>query len=967
MPLKLTCRCGQSYLVRNEFAGHTVQCPGCATTLTVPGIKAEPEHEPEPVVHRAGRFLFFILCLLFLSGVGVAGYLVWKKKQQGIQAPTHLVAKADTHPIKKPKPRPEEKKPEEKKPEEKKPDEKKPDEKKPDEKKPDEKKPDEKKPAPKALNKDRILAIQHLEDGRIVTIRPDSIVVKKGESAKHTMGFQYGISAGAVSPDGKRAVIARAELSKFPKDQLDLAYALEVWDLDNGLLLDLLRGHTAEVLSIVFSPDGKQVASAGKDPIIRVWNVATRRIDIALAMDKGPTNQIAFSPDGKSLFSGGGDFHARQWGLKLGDEKRVFFGHKDVIWAVAISPDGKILATGAGNHYGDKGLAPGTLDFTIRLWNVETGKEIRQLGTHKKRIVALAFSPHGDRLLSATEDKIVQCWDVESGKEVKKLPDHSEEVHAVAFVNEGREALTVTDLKSQQFPLPSSVFHAIADLKKSGGRIPLLRQLEEAGARASSGLPLILTLWPSESESYRKAALKTLKSIGKPSAKEVKLLLPLLKDRAFLPGRLYALENLNALGEDSLPALDLLIAGLSDTEVDIRRMSAQTIGSIGESAKAKAWTHLVDRLQDKDEKVSEAALASLKQMGELSDKDLPQLMKYLEAKHVSIRSFALDCLDALKAVAKPAGALLVKRITAEEDGLLRKKAIELSMRLAPDHEQLAPALSSRVEDLDARVSLTAMQSLVKLGIERGTLPALLKCLDHTTVAVQNLAREGLQTAKLNQSHVPLLIKAFVEVSQSARMRLIQSLGKMGEDAEAAVKTLADALVAAGAEEQRAIVKVLKGLGMKAAAAGPNLVGLLESRDRRVRREVSLTLIQINAKEVDQVIPILVKDLYIEDPNDEALAEQREECGKALIDLGKRAVPSLVEAFKTFGGVGKTREEALLRAAARHTVINILVKMGGKVAGSNNVLRALIQVERRDPYRPLRKVAHQAYVQLQKKD
>src|SRR5437588_105512 len=75
---------------------------------------------------------------------------------------------------------------------------------------------------------------------------------------------------------------------------------------------------------------------------------------------------VAFSPDGRSLASGSGDFSVRIWDLATGRQQRVFDEHTGPVWSVVYSPDGRLLASGS-------------YDGTIRLWDVEKGQRFQLL------------------------------------------------------------------------------------------------------------------------------------------------------------------------------------------------------------------------------------------------------------------------------------------------------------------------------------------------------------------------------------------------------------------------------------------------------------------------------------------------------------------------------------------------------------------------------------------------------------
>lgn len=136
-------------------------------------------------------------------------------------------------------------------------------------------------------------------------------------------------------------------------------------------------------------------------------------------------NCAQFSPDRRWIASGGADNTIRLWEVDSGSELRALTGHKNWIKSLAISRNGEKLASGSN-------------DRTVRVWNVSSGREMLTLNGHDGPVEVLLFSPDDRWLVSGSTDATIRVWDSLSGREIQRLAGHTSVITALAFSPDGK-------------------------------------------------------------------------------------------------------------------------------------------------------------------------------------------------------------------------------------------------------------------------------------------------------------------------------------------------------------------------------------------------------------------------------------------------------------------------------------------------------------------------------------------------
>ena len=198
-------------------------------------------------------------------------------------------------------------------------------------------------------------------------------------------------------------------------------HSIQIWRVADGKQVAVLEGHTDWVRSVVFTPDGRRLITAGDDGRVLLWRVdEVGRPPVEVYRQEPSLFDVALSPHGDRLFCAGFDGKLKIVSLPDGRVQAEHASSCRDVRTIAVSPDGQHVAVGGR-------------DGQLHLWSLPDNRHECDIAVHQRRVRSLTFSPDSRWLISAGEDRVIVVTQVADGSQVMRLSSGPAKVLDIAI------------------------------------------------------------------------------------------------------------------------------------------------------------------------------------------------------------------------------------------------------------------------------------------------------------------------------------------------------------------------------------------------------------------------------------------------------------------------------------------------------------------------------------------------------
>jgi len=210
----------------------------------------------------------------------------------------------------------------------------------------------------------------------------------------------YSRSSVIWSPDGSKVAVV---LGNHPLPGFETESLVQLWDVASGQPLITFQPHTAVIRSLAWSPDGKMLASADGDQVVRIWEVTTGNLSTELADNGGDlVTAVNWSPDGSMLAMAKLDGEVAIWSASPWKIKTSFHESAEISY-IDWQPNREKLASVSVRD-------------EIKIWNVDQGQIVSSYNGHMGDLKSIAWGPSENQIIVTNSTGVVRIWDLVSGE-----------------------------------------------------------------------------------------------------------------------------------------------------------------------------------------------------------------------------------------------------------------------------------------------------------------------------------------------------------------------------------------------------------------------------------------------------------------------------------------------------------------------------------------------------------------------
>lgn len=359
-------------------------------------------------------------------------------------------------------------------------------------------------------NRAPISAASYSADGKLLAIaRNGAVEVGK----KRFTGIPGKVNSAHFSRDGRQLIAAGGITG--------LSGVAKLWDMQSGSEMRAFTGHRDALYDGEISPDGKTIATAGYDRLIKLWDTDGKLLR-TINVHNGAIFDLAFDPSGKVLASASADQTVKLWRVSDGTRLDTLNQPQGELNCVTFTADGEhILAAGA--------------DKRIHMWRFVSRESpalnpvVHSRFAHEAAITAIALSGDGKDLLTAAADRTLKVWSLPDLTEQFAYETQSDLVASMAARNEqftvARLDGSVETYRIKTSPQKKQAVIAKTETKASTGAANMIEVkgvIERAGEadeirfRARAGEEMTLIINAAQSKSPLDSRIEVLHADGKP-------------------------------------------------------------------------------------------------------------------------------------------------------------------------------------------------------------------------------------------------------------------------------------------------------------------------------------------------------------------------------------------------------------------------------------------------------------------